>query len=147
MAVSMSLFVVDPDRGPVDEADFGTEADLAALLDPANEAGVEIVSGSSEIILRDSLDDLVAGLCLGGGKALTSGGSYANVSLEGFDTATIAADGDTARFESGGDEMNAPLDETLAAMRALAGRFASILRQEFPDDTDRRERLEAFAAG
>lgn len=147
MVVRMSLFVDDPEQGPIDEAEFDGVADIAALLDPENPAGVEISASTGEVIVRDNLDDLIAGLCLGGGEALTSGGCYSNVSFAGFDTALIASDGDTARFESEGDTLSAPRDECLVALRGLAGRYVGMLEKVFPDDADRRSRLAAFAKG
>ncbi len=147
MAVSMGLFVVDPDEGPVEEFEFADTDDIAALLHPDSPAGVEIVSGTDEIIIRDSLDDLIEGLCLGGGGALINGASYCNVSFAGFDTAEISANGDTASFTSGGDTLGAPRDESIAALRLLAGRFAAALEKVFPDDIDRRSRIADFAKG
>jgi len=146
MAVRMSLFIDDPEQGPIDESEFGA-ADLATLLDPDNAAVIEMTGGRGEVIIRGNLDDLIAGVCLAGGKALATGGSFTNVSFAGFDPARISANGDMALFECEGDTLRAPLGECLAAMRALAGRYVDLLERAFPDDQVRRARFADFARG
>jgi hypothetical protein len=147
MAIDISLFVVDPELGPRDESEFTDADDLAALLLPDAEAGVEITSGNTQLIIRDSLDDLIRGVCLGGAQTLLSGGSYRNVSFAGFDTSEIAAQGDMARFSIGDRSVSAPLDQTIAALRHLAGRFGQCLQQAFPNNPDRAREFLDFAKG
>lgn len=147
MAVSANFFVIDPHRGPIAEEKFDGEADLAALLDRKNPAGIEISTDTGEVIIRDYLEYLFPGLCLGGGNALETGGTYEYASVAGYDMALIEADGDEARIECEGDEIAAPADEILTALRVLAGRYVALLESVFPDDTDRRAKLAAFVKG
>jgi hypothetical protein len=146
MTIAISFFVVDPDQGPIDEAKL-QDGDLAALLNSESSAGIGIEAATGDVIIRDTLDGLIAGVCLGGGEALTTGESFTFVSFSGYDPAVISLDGDTAVFECDGDEVRAPADECLKALRALAGRYAALLEKAFPQDVERRAQLAEFAAG
>ncbi|PCH66484.1 MAG: hypothetical protein COC12_12965 [Rhodobacteraceae bacterium] len=146
MTIAISFFVVDPDRGPIDEANF-QDGDLAALLDPESPAGIEIEATTGDVIIRDTLDGVIAGVCLGGGAALTTGDSFSFVSFSGYDPAVISLEGDTAVFECDGDEVRAPAADSLTALRGLAGRYAALLEKAFPQDVERRAQLAEFAAG
>jgi hypothetical protein len=146
MTVAISFFVIDPEKGPIDEANF-QDGDLARLLDSESPAGIEIEADTGDVIIRDSLDGLIAGVCLGGGEALTTGESFSFVSFSGYDTAVISLDGEVAVFECDDDEVRAPADECLTALRALAGRYVALLEKAFPEDAERRAQLAEFAGG
>jgi len=146
MTVAISFFVVDPERGPIGEEHF-QDGDLAALLNPESPAGIEIEAATGDVIIRDTLDGLIGGVCLGGGEALTTGDSFSFVSFSGYDPAVISLEGDTAVFECDGDEVRAPAADSLTALRALAGRYAALLEKAFPQDAERRAQMAEFAAG
>lgn len=147
MTLSISLFVIDPERGPRDESDLAQVPDLAALLVPEREAGLEIGADGRQLIIRDALDDLVLGVCVAGADALARGEGLRNVSFAGFDAAEIASDGASARFAIGAQSVSAPRDEAVAALRAQAGRFGRLLRQAFPGDPARAQEFLDAAAG
>lgn len=146
MAINISLFVIDPERGPRDEADFANATDLAALLTPEHEAGLEITSGIKHLVIHDTLDDLILGICLGGAQALSRGAAFRNVSFAGFDSAEIATDGDLARFSIGDKGLTVPREEAIAALRAQAGRFGQLLQRVYPQDPTRAQEFIDFAA-
>jgi hypothetical protein len=145
MAITISLFVVDPELGPRDESEFADIAHLTALLTPDCEAGLEIAAGNSQLIIRDSLDDLIRGVCLGGVQTLLNGGHYRNVSFAGFETSEITTEDGMARFSSGDLSVSAPREEAIDALRWQAERFGHYLQRAFPHATDRAREFLALA--
>jgi hypothetical protein len=133
MAITISLFVVDPELGPRDESEFADIAHLTALLTPDCEAGLEIAAGNSQLIIRDSL------------QTLLNGGHYRNVSFAGFETSEITTEDGMARFSSGDLSVSAPREEAIDALRWQAERFGHYLQRAFPHATDRAREFLALA--
>lgn len=147
MAVSVTLFLVHPTLGARDEDDLQAVDDLAALLGPRSEAGLEITSGLDEIVIRDELDDLISGVCIGGAQVFEAGGTHTHVSFAGFDSVEMSADADLAHFVAGEDALEVPRDEVVDALRAQAKRFGQLLKRVFPDDQARWGRFVEGASG
>ena len=147
MEFTVSLFVRPPGQPLLREEDFAGAADLASLLLPDAQAGLEIATESDRLLAYDALDALIRGVCIAGGRALAEGGVLQTVSFEGFDSVTIEAFGETARFSCLDEAVSAPREQALAALRGQAGRFGQLLQRVFPSDAERARDFNEFAAG
>lgn len=139
MSVTVSLFIIDPSLGTVDEDDFDNH-DLADLLAADREAGLAIES-NGEVIVRDGIDDLLLGMCISVPEMLDQGEDHTHVSFAGYDSAEVSVEVESVSIECDGESVMADKEELVTALREAGERYGEMLKETFPKATSRWQEL------